>query len=114
MSVISALLRSHVHIAGYVDSNRHTAHDIEHLGDDESYLQNPLSELPHICAVGDNAIRQKLQRRYGEKGIRFGNVIHPAAVVEKSARVITSIWSLRKSSYYLLSDNSRDNACSLK
>lgn len=89
VSVVSALQSSGKQIAGYVDVQPHHANPFEltYLGNDSQYLNNPLLQALHFCTLGDNAMREKLQNRYTNKGLNFTNVIHPTAFIEPTAKL---------------------------
>jgi sugar O-acyltransferase (sialic acid O-acetyltransferase NeuD family) len=50
---------------------------------DLSWLTEHASEVRAICAVGDPAVRKRLVARAQGYGARFGNIIHPSAILTR-------------------------------
>lgn len=58
------------------------------LGNIQDFLKKPSvkTDTYFICS-GDNTFRERVYRSLKERGLKLANVIHPAAVVAKSAQV---------------------------
>lgn len=58
------------------------------LGKIQDFLNKPSDKADSyfICS-GDNAFRERVYRLLKERGLEFANVIHPSAVIAKSAKI---------------------------
>jgi sugar O-acyltransferase (sialic acid O-acetyltransferase NeuD family) len=52
------------------------------LGDFDWFSKNA-SEVKAVCGVGDPELRKRLIARASECGVKFGNIIHPSAILSK-------------------------------
>ena len=50
---------------------------------DLSWLTHHASEVQVICGVGDPVLRKRLVARTRDYGARFGNIIHPSAILTR-------------------------------
>lgn len=55
------------------------------VGNDDSYEIQDNDEF--ICAVGNGSIRERIINKMEERGARFINLIHPTAIVARSAEL---------------------------
>lgn len=94
VSVISTLTSAGRKIAGYTDLEpvSENPFNIQYFGKDEQYLSNPDESAEHFCTIGENAVRERLQEKYTNKGLSFTNIIHPTAFVEKTVKLGNGIF----------------------
>lgn len=94
VSVCNAARSQGVEVAGYVDDtfDIRGLKGIKYLGSDTDYLKECKKDSLHICAVGDNTIRSKLQERYESHGLEFVNVIHSSAVIQDDVELGVGIF----------------------
>ncbi len=84
--LLDALYCNGIEPLGYVDCKKSAADiGIDYLGDDE-YLEGlSCDELLLVNGVGDITRRQQLFESFKTQGFNFGQVIHPSAIISKSA-----------------------------
>lgn len=90
VSVLSTLEQLNIRVKGYVDTQEKTEDpfSLDYLGTDEEYLKGvSLATVEHICAVGDNTSRERIQKVFEAKGASFRNVIHPTAFIESKVEL---------------------------
>lgn len=72
---------------GFLDYDEHALDDKDCpaaiIGNDDTYLIQEDDEF--ICAIGDGALREKIMTRMQQRGAQFIHLIHPTAVVARSA-----------------------------
>lgn len=93
-AVADALLAMGCNVEGYTDADA-SRHGTRFLGlpvigsDDAITARAPDAVLlaNGIGSVGDLSLRRKIYSRFVELGYRFATVVHPGAVVAKSARL---------------------------
>lgn len=60
---------------------------VEVVAQDEDAVLDRFIEAAFILAVGPRLTRQKIAARLAARGVRFGTVIHPSAIVSPTARI---------------------------
>ncbi len=63
--------------------------DVPIIGNDDEYVVQDTDEF--ICTIGEGKLREKIITKMEEKGARFINLIHPTAVIAKSAHLSNGI-----------------------
>ena len=90
--VVLDVIREHrLHtVVGFLDdmASSKSVLGVPVLGKIEQFLQKPTvkADAYFICS-GDNAFRERVYRLLKGKGLKLANVIHPTAVISKSAQM---------------------------
>lgn len=75
------------HIKGFLDYNEHALDGkncgVGICGSEDIYEIQDNDEF--ICAIGSSTLREKIVCRLRERGAKFTNIIHPAAIVADTA-----------------------------
>jgi sugar O-acyltransferase (sialic acid O-acetyltransferase NeuD family) len=89
VSVYHSAKSQGLEVVGYVDDKPtdRELKGLKYLGTDSDYLKYSEKTSLHICAVGDNSIRRKIQERYESYGLEFVSVIHSSAVIENDVEI---------------------------
>ena len=89
--VIEALSDSSVSIAGVFDDDtrlrERNSSGLPYLGVVDEFFSNTPPDCLYVLAIGDNAVREKLDRRCATERKIPLSVIHPAACVSAEARI---------------------------
>jgi len=93
LEVLETIIEAHpdLEIAGVFDDDTRLAREnstgAPYLGTSEDFVNETPPDSLYAIAIGDNAVRMELDKRYSAEGKRAFTVIHPTASISPRASI---------------------------